>query len=104
MRRTHTIRPAFGGYGILAALVGLALARSSSKSPPSGTTPTTDAGADTTHPAGFDHEVVLSMSLTVPSGAELHQCQFVQLPAGADLSVVRIAHQYTPGSHHFLLY
>lgn len=47
---------------------------------------------------------VLSMALTVPAGKELHQCQFVQVPAGADLEVVRIGHQYTPGSHHFLLY
>lgn len=55
-------------------------------------------------PNVFQHDVMLSMSLTVPAAAELHQCQLVQLPKGDDLNIVRFAHQYTPGSHHFLLY
>jgi hypothetical protein len=87
----------------LAALV----ACSSSSDSPAGN-PGTDGGTDGGGDGGsdFKHDVVLSMSLTVPAGGELHQCQFVQVPpvAGGDLNVVRFAHQYTPGSHHFLIY
>lgn len=54
--------------------------------------------------AAFAHDVVLTMNLTVPAMTELHQCQFVQVPAGADINVVGFAHRYTLGSHHFLLY
>ena len=95
---------------LLAGLAFLPLAglvACSSSSSPSGNPGTDGGGTDAGDDAGgdgFKHDVVLSMSLTVPAGAELHQCQFVQVPAGADLNVVRIAHQYTTGSHHFLLY
>jgi hypothetical protein len=53
---------------------------------------------------GFQHDVVFTMSMTVPAAAELHQCQYVQVPRGPDINVNRFAHQYTTGSHHFLLY
>jgi hypothetical protein len=86
------------------SLAGL-LACSSSSSSPGGNPDGggTDTGGDA---AGgeFKHDVVLSMSLTVPAGGELHQCQLVQIPPGGDLNVIRFAHQYTPGSHHFLIY
>ncbi len=85
------------------SLFAATLLACSSSSAPSPAGPVTDAGVET-GTESFKHDVVLSMSLTVPPGKELHQCQFVQLPKGADLDVVRIAHQYTPGSHHFILY
>jgi hypothetical protein len=59
-----------------------------------------DAGAA----ADFQHDLVFTMKLTVPASTELHQCQFVQVPPGADINVTGFAHQYTQGSHHFLLY
>jgi hypothetical protein len=52
----------------------------------------------------FKHDIVFTMSMTVPASTELHQCQFVQLPEGPDVNVTTFAHEYTPGSHHFLLY
>jgi hypothetical protein len=58
-----------------------------------------DAGADAASivTASFD------MSVTVGPSQELFKCQFVELP---DLQAFMIAgqHQYTPGSHHLLLY
>jgi Copper type II ascorbate-dependent monooxygenase, C-terminal domain len=44
------------------------------------------------------------MQLNVPAGKELHQCQYVALPANSDINVVGISHKYTTGSHHFLVY
>jgi hypothetical protein len=44
------------------------------------------------------------MSMTVPPATELHQCQLVQIPAGPDIDITTFSHEYTPGSHHFLLY
>jgi len=44
------------------------------------------------------------MQLTVPPGRELHQCQLVALPNDADVNVVGISHEYTAGSHHFLVF
>jgi hypothetical protein len=52
----------------------------------------------------FDHDVVVSMSLTVKPGEELHQCQFVELPTDSEIEVVAFSHKYTKGSHHFLVY
>lgn len=55
-------------------------------------------------PDAFKHDLVFTMKATIPSGKELHLCQLVQVPAGPDINIVGFAHQYTPGSHHFLLY
>ncbi len=52
----------------------------------------------------FQHDYVFTMTMAVPAAAELHQCQYVQVPSGPDINVNRFAHQYTTGSHHFLLY
>ena len=49
-------------------------------------------------------KLTLSMSLTVPSGAELHQCQLVALPSPTDIEASASSHEYTAGSHHFLLF
>src|ERR1044071_2098950 len=54
--------------------------------------------------SGFHHDIVVSMELTVKPGEELHQCQLVVLPNDADVNVVRISHEYTAGSHHFLVF
>jgi len=59
----------------------------------------TDGGGD-----AFVHDIVLSMSLTVPAGVELHQCQYVKIPTTTDVEVSTMAHQYTEGSHHFLVW
>jgi hypothetical protein len=54
--------------------------------------------------APFQHDLVVSMQLTVPAGNELHQCQLLALPNDTDVSVVGISHRYTAGSHHFLVF
>ncbi len=43
------------------------------------------------------------MKMTVPSGGELLQCQFVKVHSGESY-MVAADHHYTPGSHHMLLY
>jgi hypothetical protein len=52
----------------------------------------------------FDHDVVVSMSLTVNAGEELHKCQFVTIPTDSEIEVVAFSHKYTTGSHHFLVF
>jgi hypothetical protein len=71
------------------ALVALCACSSTSAPPPSD---------------GFKHDYVFTMSMTVPASTELHQCQLVQLPPGPDIDVTTFSHEYTEGSHHFLLY
>jgi hypothetical protein len=61
-----------------------------------------DGGADDV--SGFQHEIVVSMQLTVKAGQELHTCQLIELPNDIDANVVSISHEYTAGSHHFLLF
>ena len=43
------------------------------------------------------------MDLTVPPGQELHLCQLATLPNDAAVDATSFSHQYTKGSHHFLL-
>ena len=54
--------------------------------------------------ADFEHEIALSMSLTVKPGEELHRCQLVTLPTDSEIEVVAFSHKYTAGSHHFLVF
>src|SRR5262245_56392613 len=68
---------------------------SSSPSPASGSP---DGGSS------FQHDLVVSMELTVTAGQELHQCQFVALPTDTEVNVIRFAHRYSTGSHHFLVF
>jgi hypothetical protein len=44
-----------------------------------------------------------SMKASVDPGTEVFKCQYFQLPAGASF-VVGGSHQYTPGSHHLLMF
>jgi hypothetical protein len=60
--------------------------------------------APTSEPTDFDHDAVVSMSLTVKPGEELHRCQLVTLPADSEIQIVAFSHKYTAGSHHFLLF
>jgi hypothetical protein len=62
-----------------------------------------DAGSSDA-PPGFQHEIVVSMDLTVQAGQEKHTCQLVALPNDAEANVVSISHEYTVGSHHFVLF
>jgi hypothetical protein len=54
--------------------------------------------------AGFQHDFVVSMSLTVPPGTELYRCQYVKLGNANEVELSTLAHQYTPGSHHMLVW
>ena len=90
----------------LLPLVAIALAVGcSSKSTPAGNNAGGDdgglveAGAD----SGSLQTVSLSMQETVPANGEIFDCQYVQLPAAKEW-LVAAKHDYTPGSHHLLLY
>jgi hypothetical protein len=85
------------------SLLCLALFGCSSATPALGPLDAPDAGtAD--GPAGFHHDIVVSMDLTVKAGQERHTCQLVALPNDTDANVVSISHDYTVGSHHFVLF
>jgi hypothetical protein len=58
----------------------------------------------TSEPPDFEHDAVISMSLTVKPGEELHRCQLVTLPTDSEIEVVAFSHKYTAGSHHFLVF
>jgi hypothetical protein len=90
----------------LAVAACLSYAATACSSSSSSATPPGDAGGATADgtASDFAHAYVFTMQLTVPAGQELHKCQFVQVPPGPDLKVTGFAHQYTPGSHHFLMY
>jgi hypothetical protein len=63
---------------------------------------------DTQHdePAAALPPVHLEMHLTVPPAAELFRCQFVKLPSvdTDEMFIGGYTHEYTRGSHHYLLY
>jgi hypothetical protein len=48
-------------------------------------------------------DTTFTMQLTVDAGTETTQCQFVTMPKGTSYAV-SMHHEYTPGSHHMLLY
>jgi hypothetical protein len=82
--------------GALALVSAVTLSACSSSSPgPGSSSSTNDA---------FTHDIVFTMNMPVPASTEMHQCKYVQLPEGADVNIYRFAHEYTTGSHHFLLY
>jgi hypothetical protein len=43
------------------------------------------------------------MALTVPAHQELHICQLATLPNTSDVEAVSFSHEYSLGSHHFLV-
>ena len=59
-----------------------------------------DGGADASSTL---QTVSFQMQETVPAGGEMFDCQYVQLP-DAKAWLVAAQHDYTPGSHHLLLY
>ena len=89
----------------LAPLAAVALAAGCSSSSPSsgnGAGPGSgdDGGADASSTL---QTVSFQMQETVPAGGEIFDCQYVQLP-DAKAWLVAAQHNYTPGSHHLLLY
>src|SRR5689334_12437517 len=80
-----------------------ALLGCSSSTPMLGSVEGPDAGTPEAG-SGFRHDIVVSMELTVKAGQEKHICQLVALPNDSDANVVSISHEYTQGSHHFLLF
>lgn len=55
-------------------------------------------------PPNAGEGIQLRMDSSLDAGVETERCQLFKLPEGADLLVNRQETQYTPGSHHFLLY
>jgi len=88
----------------ITAFAALALASaagcSSSKSPASASP---SGGDDGGTDSGTLSPVSFQMQETVPAGGEIFDCQYVQLP-NVDEWLVAAKHDYTPGSHHLLLY
>lgn len=88
----------------LLALFALSLAAcSSSETTPAATT--TDGGTDTATTAA--NVIKFSMNVKVAPSTEVHRCQFVQLPKSPDGGEIFIggrSHNYTAGSHHFLIF
>jgi hypothetical protein len=80
-----------------AAVVALALAGCSS-----GTSPSTGNGGLPLAPPPTGQGVQFEMQTTIAAGAEDERCRFVT--ATEDLWVHQEAIQYTPGSHHFILW
>ena len=91
--------------GLIATLVTAASVAACSSASSSGASPDSgsagDAGADTFNPnlvtASFH------MEETVAGGQEIFKCQFVTLP-NVQAFMIKGQHDYTPGSHHLLLY
>jgi hypothetical protein len=51
--------------------------------------------------------VSFDMDVAVPPGAEVYKCQFVRMPkteGAREIFIGAQEHDYTPGSHHYLLY
>jgi hypothetical protein len=84
---------------VLASFLSLALAAGCSSSKSSSSAAGDDGGAD----AGSLVTVSYQMSLDVPAGSEYFKCQMVTLP-NAQAFMVEGEHNYTPGSHHLLLF
>ena len=84
-------------FASLALAAALAAGCSSSSSSSSSTSGDGGAGGANLTSASFD------MNVTVGAGQELFKCQFVALP-DVQAFMVSGQHQYTPGSHHLLLY
>lgn len=54
-----------------------------------------------------DNSIKLTMNVKVAPGTEVHRCQFIKLPKSADGGEIFVgarSHNYTPGSHHFLVF
>lgn len=54
-----------------------------------------------------DNSIKLTMNVKVAPGTEVHRCQFIKLPKSADGGEIFVgarSHNYTPGSHHFLIF
>jgi hypothetical protein len=88
----------------VAAFAALALAStagcSSSKAPaPAAAGDDGGAGAD----SGSLLTASFQMAETVPAGGEIFDCQYVQLP-DVEAHLIAAKHDYTPGSHHMLLF
>lgn len=83
----------------LLAFVGLVACSSSELVPRQNA----DAGADA--PVA-SNTFTLEMKVQVPAGKEIFRCQMFQLPPGVDgeLFVGGTSHNYTPGSHHYLVF
>lgn len=92
------MRPLALAFLPLAAIL-LALGCSSSASPPASAAAGDDGGAD----GGSLQTASFQMQMDVPAGQELFKCQMVTLP-DVTAFLVKGQHDYTPGSHHLILY
>src|SRR5207302_6730014 len=54
-------------------------------------------------PPAATGDTTFTMQLTVAAGMETTLCQFVRMPKGLAYAT-SAHHEYTPGSHHMLLY
>jgi hypothetical protein len=64
----------------------------------------TDAGADTATSAS--NVIKFTMNVKVAKSTEVHRCQLIKMPKSADgeIFIGARSHEYTSGSHHFLIF
>ncbi len=63
-----------------------------------------DADADTATAADM---IDFTMHVKVPPGTEVHRCELIKMPKsddGGEIFIGGRSHDYTPGSHHYLVY
>ncbi|MGD0526972.1 MAG: hypothetical protein ABSE49_17640 [Polyangiaceae bacterium] len=101
----HVMRSLVLAAALLAVASAVAVGCSSSSSTPPASAAQSgdDAGASATAEGGGLPVVSFQMTETVPGGGEIFDCQYVQLPNVKEW-LVAASHDYTPGSHHLLLY
>lgn len=88
-----------------ALLASLIVACSSESTVPRGAP--ADAGVDAPADVATNTSAIkLEMKVTVPAGKEIFRCQLFRLPTSADgeLFISGTSHEYTPGSHHYLVF
>jgi hypothetical protein len=92
--------------GALAVVVAGSTAGCSSSNSPAPAAASSSGGGDdagATADSGSMLTAAFQMAETVPAGGEIFDCQYVQLP-DVPAHMVAAQHDYTPGSHHMLLY
>jgi hypothetical protein len=92
---------ALGALAVVAA--GSSTGCSSSKSAPAGASSSGGDDAGAVADSGSFLTASFQMAETVPAGGEIFDCKYVQLP-DVPAHMIAAQHDYTPGSHHMLLY
>src|ERR1700722_13514397 len=95
---------ALTAFAALALASAVGCSSASNPSPPASASGGDDAGNGDSGSTNPNLATVhFQTQATVPAGGEIFDCQYVQLP-NVEEWLVAAQHDYTPGSHHILLY